>query len=148
MNMQSFKLFAMATILSVSAVIVSAAAPVPNSVRIEVPFEFQIGDKVFEAGQYRFARLSTRRLGQPLMIMQNLETGRETRILGVIHNYQKQRFNTIKVTFNKYGNARFLRSVNSFGTVFDISRSGAEKRVKKAGDHQLERVVLTNEQKS
>lgn len=125
MRKQSLQLFAVAMILSVSAAIVSAMPDRRDTFNIEVPFEFQVGDQVFEAGEYQVYRYEQQRI-----VIQNRKTGVERFYLGVFDgDYELGNLN-YALRFHKYGDMHFLRNISARGADFDLPRTKAEKRQK------------------
>ncbi|NNE98934.1 MAG: hypothetical protein HKN25_07925 [Pyrinomonadaceae bacterium] len=129
----------MAIILTVSAVFVSARTSAETSsisIRIQVPFEFQVGEDKYPAGEYQFKQVK-----QNLLTIVSLDDETDGFVLGGSNAEVAENYDDFKLTFNSYGNKNFLRSVSTPSTTFSIVESKAEKEISKDGSMHTTRVV-------
>jgi len=138
----SWKIIAMALILIVSAVMVSAktyGSDSDTSLKFEIPFEFQIGNDKFPAGKYRFNHM----FEVKFIVLESVNKKKKY-IVGVLSfslYSPKYRYDENKLTFHRYGNKHFLRVVSSLSTAYSIGESKAEKRVRKGYTQLAKRTV-------
>lgn len=130
MKKQSFRLIATALILGLSAIYITAA-PNADVYRIEIPFEFQVGSKSYEAGTYRFKRVSQFQLS-----FLNIETGRERYVLGVLGSNYDGSFSKFNLRFHRYGDRHFLRQISAPDSVFSLPKTKAEKKAARSGGYK------------
>ncbi len=147
MKKHSWKVIAMALILGVSAVLVSAKTYGSDSFRslkFEIPFEFQVGNDKFPAGKYRFNYMFEKNF----IVLESIDNNTNKLIVGVssFSRYSaRQRYDENKLTFHRYGNKHFLRVVSSPSTAYSIGESKAEKRVRKGYTQLVKRTVKQGE---
>jgi hypothetical protein len=138
MKRQSLKLIALALILSVSAVIVSAGtAPSSSAVTFSVPFDFQIGNEKYPAGKYRVSREN-----QNAILIEDVEGTTATFLVAGATNDVLKSFDQSNLTFYKYGDRYFLRKVNSPTISAYVGVSRDEKEVRSNGYEQLAKVTI------
>jgi hypothetical protein len=143
MKKHSLKLFSLALILAVSAVIVSAGtAPSSRAITFDVPFDFQIGNEKYPAGKYRVSREN-----QNVVVIEDLEGTTAKILLGGSSGDALKAFDQSNLTFYKYGNRYFLRKVNSPTISVYVGVSRDEKEVRGNGYDQLARVILKADKK-
>lgn len=107
-----------------------AAAPVAaaDAFRVNIPFDFQVGDDRYAAGEYRFKRVS------PLLIsFERIDHGGERHVLGVLGSNLFGGYNEFELTFHQYGDINFLREVTSPGSTFYLARTKSEKEADRDG---------------
>ncbi len=141
--MHSFKAIAIALILSVSAVIVSAGtAPSASAVTFAVPFDFQIGNDKYPAGKYRVTREN-----QNAVLIEDLEGTIAKFLVAGNSNDSLSSFDQSNLTFYKYGDRYFLRKVNSPTISVYVGVSRDEKEVRGSGYEQLAKVMIKSDRR-
>ena len=125
MKKQSLQFIAMTLILGLSAIYISAS-PFSDTFRIEIPFDFQVGSKTYDAGTYSFKRVT-----QSQLVFENIESGKQRYVLGVLGSNLSGDYVEHKLRFHRYGDQHFLREITSPSSVFSLTKSKAEKRASK-----------------
>lgn len=134
----SWKVITFALILSISAVVVSAANTATSStVTFDVPFDFQIGNDKYEAGTYR-----VKRENQNTVLVESLDGSDAKFILAGNSNDILKSFDHSRLTFYKYGDRYFLRKINSPSVSAYVTESRDEKELRKGGNDQLAKVMI------
>ncbi len=99
-----------------------AGGPLGLFIRVNVPFEFRVGNELMPAGQYRVAHYNARDVlliqgvdSSAVALVHSIPTGKETR-------------DAAKLIFTRYGEAYFLRQVWIPGTnANELFQSKVEK---------------------
>ncbi|REJ77748.1 MAG: hypothetical protein DWQ47_15380 [Acidobacteria bacterium] len=137
----SYKVIALAIILTVSAVAVSAGTA-SSTIVFEVPFDFQIGNEKFEKGEYR-----VKRENQNAILVESLDGEESTIILAGASSARLDAFTQSQLTFYRYGKTHFLREIKSPGISAEIRESKDEKSVIKQGYEKLAKVTVKGSRK-
>lgn len=107
MKMQSLKLLAAAFVLGIFTVLASAnTASAQEVLSFKVPFEFSVGGKKMEAGNYDLKKMSHSRF-----VLRNAETKESMIIVSDGDTANGGAATGETLVFNRYGNAYFLRRI-------------------------------------
>lgn len=106
MKRQFLLLFAIAVF--VAGMTTNVSAQPSRTLRTYVKFDFQIGDRIYPAGEYRIESLSSQSTN--LLLIRNVSDANKSQI---ILSYQSEvpKTATPKLVFFKYGEQYFLRQV-------------------------------------
>jgi hypothetical protein len=125
MKSQSLKLFVATLVIGIFAV---GSAFAQQNLGFEIPFDFQIGEKQFDAGKYEIQKLDIAKY-----VLKNVETNKSMIIVtdgqvGIENSVKKE-----KIVFNRYGKTYFLREIYAArGTVGrGLYETKSEKRIRK-----------------
>lgn len=140
MRSHSFKIIVATLILAVTGVIAYAGTAAPTSVTFTVPFDFQIGNHKYKAGEYRVSRE-----GQNVVLIEDVEGPAVHFLPAGSTNEPLKALNLSNLTFNKYGDRYFLRKINAPGLVVYVGVSRDEKEVRSAGYEKLAKVMVKPE---
>lgn len=139
MKLHLSRLITMAIMLGVSGVLVSAMSVRDSaalSFRAQVPFDFQIGEDKFPAGEYQFKQLE-----QYVLAVEGIGTETDGYALGG-NSVGIEDFDGHRLTFHSYGKKNFLRAVSSSASTFELGISEAESKIRKAGKVTLTKRIV------
>lgn len=138
MKKQLWKFITTSMILSVSAVFLSANAfAATDSFQIDIPFNFQVGNDTYAAGEYRF-----KRVGQVIISFESTEGEGERHVLGVLGANLSGSYDDFELTFHQYGDVSFLREVTAPGSKFSLARTKSEKEADRDGRYKNAKRVV------
>ena len=140
--------FAKCLKLTVLTVIIFGTAAVTANVRaqnarvfeIQIPFDFVIKDKTFDAGTYRIGRLSE--ANPDMLILKNADNKKSLILLTQRLNFGGP-FQHSKLTFRRNGETYFLDSVRTSGESYE-SRLPFVKTDRRHNSVQLAEIVRIN----
>ncbi len=142
MKKQMIKAFvALGVLLAVSANYVNAFGK-PLIRKVEIPFDFSIGDKSFPAGVYNIASVNQ----EKVMLLLSSVDGRESIHIMTNHVQAKDTPKTSKLVFRRYGEAYFLAQVWESYDVNgrQLPKSRAEKSVERDLSRRGERAEVVD----
>ena len=134
MKSQSLKLFAMAFVLGLVTVFGAASASAQSKLYFETEFEFHVGKDTLAAGKYEL-----RKLEYGKFLLKSVETNKGRIVLFDITESNGDSAEPIRVTFNRYGETYFLR------TVFDRPGAVGQQMVESNYERQIRKGTATRE---
>ncbi|HEY3040590.1 MAG TPA: hypothetical protein VGJ66_17765 [Pyrinomonadaceae bacterium] len=100
-------MLSLVSMFTLCAAVASANAQLSYPVRAKIPFDFSVGDKKLQAGQYTFSRLSP---GSKIMLASSADAN--TSVFQSTFGIQVLNAkNESKLVFNKYGDQYFLEQI-------------------------------------
>lgn len=123
------RLFALALLgaFAFTAAGTALANPFGFKLDAKVPFDFQIGSKKFPKGEYIIESINE----TGLMRIAN-KKGKKSINFSAVRDKQNKKMKS-RLVFSRYGDTYFLHKVwDGQDTIFELSRSSAEKKVAKA----------------
>src|SRR5215218_5370042 len=137
MKSQSLKLFAIAFVLGLVTIFAAAPASAQSKLYFETEFDFHLGKDKLAAGKYEL-----RKLEYGKYLLQGVDAGKGRIVLFDITESSSDSLEPIRVTFNRYGETYFLRSVfdRQGASGQQMVESNYERQVRKgmaAGKDQL-----------
>jgi len=106
MKRQFLLLFAISVFAT--ALTTNASGQTRKTARTNVKFDFQIGDRIYPAGEYRIESMSAQ--SDNILIIRNVSDPNKTQIILANHSILSKR-NTPKLVFQKYGESYFLTQI-------------------------------------
>lgn len=103
MKKQSLKLFIATLVFGIAMVSSAFAGQVLN---VTIPFDFQVGSRQLEAGNYKIKVVDSNKL-----ILKNIETKRSVFVLTDFTVGTGRSVKLENITFNRYGDTYFLREI-------------------------------------
>ncbi len=128
MKSQSLKLFAMAFVLGLVTIFAAGSANAQTRLSFETSFDFHVGKEKLSAGKYELQKLDFGKYW-----LRNIETKKSRIVHFEITEGNEASAEAQRVTFNRYGETYFLRSVfeEEKADGKQIIESGYEKQVRK-----------------
>jgi hypothetical protein len=128
MKSQSLKLFAMAFVLGLATIFAAGSASAQTKSSFKTSFDFHVGKEKLSAGKYELQRLDAGKYW-----LRNLETKKSRIVYFEIAESAADSTAAQRVTFNRYGETYFLRSLfeEEKRDGKRIIESGYEKQVRK-----------------
>jgi hypothetical protein len=128
---QIISVFAFAVIFSV----VSASAQSASRIKTDIPFDFKVGEKSYQAGSYEVSVAGTA-TGGAILILRDSHGNNLSSI--VVSRTDTGKTNTSELVFHRYNDERFLAGVAFGKGTYSLLQSDAEKdAVKKNGKTDL-----------
>ena len=112
-------------VVLISTAIVSAQAQ--TQYRAHVPFDFSIGQKSYEAGDYLISSLNPHTANNAFGIRDT--KGRNSQILMRTPGEDYSRVETATLVFNRYGTQYFLAVVRTPSFILKLRKSKAQERL-------------------
>lgn len=106
MKSQSLKLFAIAFVLGLVTIFAAGSANAQSNLSFETSFDFHVGKDKLAAGKYELQRMD---FGKYLL--RSVETRKSRIVFFEISESNKNSAEPQRVSFNRYGETYFLRSV-------------------------------------
>ena len=106
MKRQFLLLFAIAVFAT--ALTTNASGQTAKTVRANVKFDFQIGDRIYPAGEYRIESISG--LSDNILLIRSVRDANERHFIAANHSNAGKR-QTPKLVFQKYGESYFLTNI-------------------------------------
>jgi hypothetical protein len=129
-------MLSLVSMFTLCAAVASANAQLIYPVRAKIPFDFSVGDKKLQAGQYTFSRVSA---DSKIMLVSSADAN--TRVFqSTIGTQVLTAKNESKLVFHRYGDQYFLEQIwtagERGGTQVPESRSERNIRKQLAQTHQ------------
>ena len=124
-------MLSLVSVFSLCAAVASANAQLSNPIRVNVPFDFNVGDKKLPAGKYTFGRLSG--LSDTRVIsVSGAETSAHV-FQSAFTAYVLTPKNESTLVFHKYGDQYFLEQIWSGGeqTGLQVRESHSERTIQR-----------------
>jgi len=130
MKSQSLKLFAVAFVLGLVTIFAAGQANAQSKTTFETPFDFHIGKDKLSAGKYELQKVSYDKY-----VLRSVETKKVRIVYFEIAESNNPSLEPQRVSFNRYGDIYFLRSVfeKQGADGKQIIESGFEKNVRLKG---------------
>ena len=127
MKSQSLKLFAVAFVLGLVTIFAAGSASAQTRLSFETSFDFHVGKSKMAAGKYELQKMEYGKY-----LLRSVETKESRIVLFEISENNSDEAEPQRVTFNRYGDVYFLRSIfEQQGTDGkQIIESSYEKRVR------------------
>lgn len=119
---QIFSLLSLVVVIAAS----TAAAQSQNVIKINVPFEFNVGQKAYSAGEYGLKITKNGGGGARITLTDRSGRNLQTVLAAVTGDY---RAGEIEVVFNNYDNQRFLTKIVTREAGLELSRTKSEKEI-------------------
>jgi len=137
MKSQSLKLFAIGFVLGLVAIFGAGSANAQSNLSFETKFDFHVGKDKLAAGKYELQRMN---FGKYLL--RSVETKESRIVFFEIAESNKNSAEAQRITFNRYGETYFLRSIfdKQGADGKQLIESNYEKQVRKgtaARENQL-----------
>ncbi len=137
MKSQSLKLFAMALVLGLVTVFAAGSVNAQTRSSFETSFDFHVGKEKLSAGKYELQKMDYGKY-----LLRSVETKKARIVYFEISESNDASAAAQRVTFNRYGETYFLRSLfeDEISDGKQIIESGYEKQVRKGAagrDNQL-----------
>lgn len=129
MKSQSLKLFAIAFVLGLVAIFASAgSASAQTLLSFETSFDFHVGKDKLSAGKYELQKMDYGKY-----LLRNVETRKARLVFFDIPEVNKDSSEPQRISFNRYGETYFLRSVfdRQDAEGKQLIESGYEKQLRK-----------------
>jgi hypothetical protein len=119
------KLFVLMTVLVASLAILPAHAQSGSRVRVNVPFDFSVGNTPLKAGNYTVSQL------EPGILKFDSNDNRQFQIAGTVVSESSNRNQKPELLFARYGSEVFLHKVflASYEDGHELRRSKREKQL-------------------
>ena len=131
-------MLSLVSMFTLCAAVASANAQLIYPVRAKIPFDFSMGDKKFQAGQYTFSRVSA---DSKIMLVSSADANTSV-FQSTIGTQVLTAKNESKLVFHRYGDQYFLEQIWTAG-----ERAGTqvpESRGERAIRQQLSRTQQSN----
>lgn len=117
---------------AISLAVSPAKAQQGESMAIEVPFAFRVGDKTLPAGKYLVGRLSS---SSSCIVVRNAKHGPSAGALTAGSLQSNEKHNVARVVFKEIGGVFFLAEVwpQGGGSGVEMSKTDDERDLAKAG---------------
>ena len=125
--------------------IISANAQSTQKIKADVPFDFNVAGKHYNAGKYTLKISDTRQGGAIAHLTDNDGHVLDTIIVAASGDYSRS---DAKLTFNNYDGQRFLSRISTSESAYRIARSSVERQVasgKKAESSRPTSIALRTE---
>lgn len=121
--------FAIASIVVVSALTLTAAAQTHQLGKANIPFSFSVHDQTYPAGTYE-----VRQIGQDLLRLQDVKSGTGVTLFGGSTIRESV---SLKLVFRQYNEGRFLSAIqdNQLGYTAMVPPSQSEREIQKMRKH-------------
>ena len=138
--MKRLIILSLVSMFTLCAAVASANAQLSIPIRAKIPFDFSVGDKKLEAGEYAFSRLSGSSDNR-MMVVSGVDS--------TAHLFQPTfgsqvltAKNQSSLVFHKYGDQYFLEQIWSIGELegTQVSESSSERTIR----HQLAQTQQSN----
>lgn len=128
MKSQSLKLFAMALVLGLTAIFAAGSVNAQTRSTFETSFDFHVGKEKLSAGKYELQKMDYGKY-----LLRSVETKKARIVYFEIAERNDASAAAQRVTFNRYGETYFLRSlfVDEKSDGKQILESGYEKQFRK-----------------
>jgi hypothetical protein len=104
----------------------TAAAQAQNVIKINVPFEFNVGQKAYSAGEYGLKITKNTAGGARITLTDRNGRNLQTVLAAVTGEY---RVGESEVLFSNYDNQRFLAKIVTSESGLELSRTKSEKEI-------------------
>ena len=132
-------LISIATVFSFIFVlsVTSTFAQSVRSIRVNIPFEFQIDKKTFPAGDYRIATPPATTSVRTILLSEN--NGRVGSFLNGLNSSTRSESQASSLVFHRYGDVYFLAEVNAGNNNIRLRRTRAEEMLiaRKAAEPEI-----------
>lgn len=118
----------------------SAQAQGVRSYKASIPFDFNVGNKTFAAGDYAFG-LTNALAYQPSLTIRDLKSGR-TQVVLVTRNQADELSESAELLFNSYEDRYFLAEIATSTLSAKFLRAKTESRLAKAKPSKRETIAL------
>ena len=117
--------FVLMTVLVASLAIVPAHAQTGSRVRVNVPFDFSVGNTPLKAGNYTVSQL------EPGIIVFSGNDEQQSQIASTVDIDSGDRNQKLQLVFTRYGNEAFLNRIflDAYGDGHELRRSKKEKQL-------------------
>lgn len=103
-------------ILGAGAFVTNVRAQASGAFEIQIPFEFVVNNRTYEAGTYRVGRLSA---ANPDMLILQTGNGKKSLILLTKRDAGGAPITISKLTFSRYGEIYFLDTIRAPGASYE-----------------------------
>ncbi len=120
--------------------LVSAQAQNANRYEASIPFDFNIGNKTFAAGDYAFG-LTNPLAYQESLTIRDLKSGK-TQVVLITRNQANELAESSQLVFNRYEDRYFLAEIATSTLSAKFLKAKTESRLAKAKSSKRETVAL------
>ena len=149
MKSNELKLAKRLTLTALTVVILGAGAFATNVraqnagvFEIQVPFDFVVKGRTYEAGKYRIGRLNE---ASPNMLVLKTATGKTLVILQTQRGISGAPIKLSKLTFSRYGEMYFLDSIHASSESYERRLPSVKSDRRRRGAAQLSEIVSITE---
>jgi len=131
-------MLSLVSMFTLCAAVTSANAQLTYPVRVKIPFDFSMGDKKLQAGQYTFSRSSP---DGKIMLVSRVDANKSV-FQSTIGTEVLAAKNESKLVFHRYGNQYFLKQIWTAGERrgTEVLESRSERTIRR----QLARTQQSN----
>ena len=129
-------------ILGAGAFATNVRAQTARAFEIQVPFDFVIKDRTYDAGRYRIGRLNE---ANPDMLVLKNADGKKSLILQTQRLGSGAPIELSKLTFSRYGEMYFLDSIRASGESYESRLPSVNSDRRRRGAAQFSEIVSITE---